>query len=147
MKKNRIGQKILLILIIVIIVIILTILAIKIVNKSPKLEESPGIEETPQEEPMIQLPETEYNGMEVRKVQMEYLENNDETIIIMKIQNTTSSKVENEKFDILWIGPDEKILGKLESSIESLEVDEELDLNVILSGDLTETKEVKLIKK
>lgn len=141
MKKMRKGKKMLLILIIAVIAIIVALIIAKMVKKEPTPEETPKYEQ------VIQLPEIVYSGMEVKNIQMEYLKNNDETIIKMQIHNTTSKKVENEKFDILWIGPDGNILGKLDSSIENLEVGEEFDLNTILPGNLTETKEVKLVKK
>lgn len=141
MRKMRKGKKMLLILIIAAIAIIVALIIKKIVKKQP----SP--EEIPKYEPVIQLPEIVYSGMEVKNIQMEYLENNHETIIRMKFCNTTSKKVENERFDILWVGPNEQVLGEFDESIESLDVGEEFDFNTILPGNLTETKEVKLIKK
>ena len=42
---------------------------------------------------------------------------------------------------------DEKILGKIETWIQKLDVGEQYEISVILDGDLTATKQVKLIKK
>ena len=85
--------------------------------------------------------------MEVKNIQMEYLKNNDQTMVTMKIHNTTENKVENERLDVVWIDQDEKILGQIETWIQKLDVGEQYEISVILDGDLTATKQVKLIKK
>lgn len=98
--------------------------------------------------PTIPLPETTYSGMEVKNVQMEYLKENDETEIRMEIHNTTSEKIEKESFTVVWIGPNGETLGELgPTSIENLDIGEVCSVSSILSGDLTTTKEVRLIKE
>ena len=78
---------------------------------------------------------------------MEYLKDNNETMITLEIHNTTSNKVENERFDVLWIGPNDNILGQLPTDISVLEVGEACEISVILPGDLTATKQIKLREK
>lgn len=98
--------------------------------------------------PTIPLPETTYSGMEVKNVQMEYLKENDETEIRMEIHNTTSEKIEKENFTVVWIGPNGETLGELGPTlIEDFNVGEVCSVSSILPGDLTTTKEVRLIKE
>lgn len=143
MKKIRKGKKMLLIILIAIIAIIATIVITNIVKNISSEPEVP-IDETAQ---VIPLPETTYSNMEVKNIQMEYLKNNDQTMVTMKIHNTTEKKVENERLDVVWIDQDEKILGQIETWIQKLDVGEQYEISVILDGDLTATKQVKLIKK
>lgn len=140
MKKVRKGKKMLITMLLVVAVVLATIVIVSIVRKNKSKE--PENENT-----VITLPETTYSEMEVKNVQMEYLKDNDETEIKMEIHNTTSNKIEKEKFDVVWIGPDEKILGKINTQIKDLDVGEQHNLSVILPGNLTETKEIKLVKK
>lgn len=143
MKKIRKGKKMLLIILISIIAVIAAIVITNIVKNISSGPEVP-IDETAQ---VIPLPETTYSNMEVKNIQMEYLKNNDQTMVTMKIHNTTEKKVENERLDVVWIDQDEKILGKIETWIQKLDVGEQYEISVILDGDLTATKQVKLIKK
>ena len=144
MKKIRKGKKMLILIAIAVIVIIVAILIItKIANKKP---ETPGTSAEGQQQ-VIPLPETTYSEMEVRNIQMEYLKNNNETMVTMSIYNTTSNKVEDENLDAILIGPDENVLGKIQTYIQKLDVGEQYDISVILKGDLTSAKQIKLEKK
>ena len=141
MKKMRKGKKMLLLLFIAIVVAIATIVIINIVNR---LKET----EIPQElNQVIPLPETTYSNMQVKNIQMEFLKDNNETMVSMEIHNTTSVKVENESLDAILIGPDDNTLGQLQTYIKSLDVGEQYNISVILKGDLTATKQIKLVKK
>lgn len=142
MKKIRKGKKMLIILFVAIIVIIAAIFIIKgIVNKTPGGE-------TPEEMPqVIALPETTYSDMDVKNIEMEYLKNNNETMVTMEIHNTTTNSVANEKLDAILIGPNENVLGKIQTYIQKLEPGEQYDISVILKGDLTSAKQIKLMKK
>ena len=142
MKKIRKGKKMLIILLIAIILIIATVVIVNIVNKQ---QETPqGLEEVQQ---VIQLPETKYNNMDVKNVQMEYLKDNNETIVKMELHNTTENVLENEKINVIWVGPNDEVLGEIVNPISRLEVGEVVRINVILDGDLTATKQIKLVKK
>lgn len=142
MKKIRKGKKMLIIFLAVFLVLVAVVLIVNIVNKEP---ENPEVPEDIQQ--IIPLPDTTYSGMEVKNVVMEYLKDNNETIVTMEIHNTTTTKVENEKLEVIWIGPDENILGQIDSDILNLEVGEMCVMNVILDGDLTSTTQIKLVKK
>ena len=141
MKKIRKGKKRLITLLAILIAVILLAIIVIIIRKNitPK--------EPQNQNQIISLPETTYSDMKVQNIQMEYLEENNQTIITMEINNTTANKVEKEKFDVVWLGENEEILGKIVTEIENLEVGEQHGLSVVLPGNLTKTKEIKLIKK
>jgi len=147
MKKIRKGKKILLSLLAVVIIIIAIVLIIKLVNKKPI--ETPGTEI--EYEPVIQLPEITYSGMEVKNIQVKLLKENDngkgETVLSMEIHNTTTEKVENEHFTAILVGPDGEILGQMPTSITKLDVGEQFNTQVVLDGDLTAVTQIKLIEK
>lgn len=142
MKKIRKGKKMLLIILAAIVVVIAAVVIVNIVNKSHKNPEGP--EELNQ---VIPLPETTYSDMQVKNIQMEYLRNQDKTMVTMEIHNTTKNKVENEHLDAILIGPDENVLGQMQTWIKNLDVGEQYNISVILSGDLTATTRIKLVKK
>lgn len=142
MKKIRKGKKMLIILFVAIVVIIAAIFIIKgIVDKTPGGQTS---EETPQ---IIALPETTYSDMEVKNIEMEFLKNNNETMVTMEIHNTTPNSVANENLDAILIGPNENVLGQIQTYIQKLEPGEQYDISVILKGDLTAATQIKLMKK
>ena len=147
MKKIRKGQKkILIILLAIIVAVIAIVLIVKNVNKEPGTQD-PQIEY----EPVIQLPDITYSGMEVRNIQVKLLKDNDEgrgeTVLSMEIHNTTTTKVINEKFTAVLIGPNEEILGQMPTSITELDVGQQFNTQVILDGDLTAVKQIKLIER
>lgn len=143
MKKVRKGKKILIVILIAIIVIVAAAIIItKIVKKNT---EKPTTQV--EEQQVIQLPETTYSDMEVKNIHMEYLKDNNETMITMSIYNTTSSKVEDENLNAILIGPDDNVLGQLPTYIDKLDANEQYDISVIFKGDLTSTKQIKLEKK
>ena len=143
MKKLRKGKKLLLILGIAVLAILAVVIIINIVNKQPSGPVTPE----PEEEVVIPLPETTYSDMEVKNIEMVYLKDNNETMISMEIHNTTSNRVYDEDLYVTWIGPNESVLGKIQTYIEVLEVGEQYDISVILKGDLTATSQIKLEKK
>lgn len=141
MKKIKKSKIILLIILVFIIIAITALIINMVVNKKP---ETPGEEEIPQ---IIQLPETTYSDMEVKNIQMQYLKNNNETMVTMEIHNTTQNTVEKENLDAILIGTDENILGQITTYIKKLAPGEQYDISVILKGDLTATTQIKLVKK
>lgn len=147
MKKIRKGQKKILILIIAIIVAIIAVILIVNGIKKEPVTQDPQIEY----EPIIQLPSITYSGMEVRNIQVKLLKENDggkgETVLSMEIHNTTTEKVVNEKFTAVLIGPNEEIIGQMPASITELDVGQQFNTQVVLDGDLTAVKQIKLIEK
>lgn len=142
MKKMRKGKKLLLIFIIAVIIIIATILIINLVKNK-----EPGTEIPEEKQQIIQLPETTYSNMEVKNINMQYLKDNDETIVEMEIHNTTEVKVEDEDLDAILIGPNEEVLGQLPTYIQELDVGNQYNISVIMKGDLTQATQIKLMKK
>ena len=148
MKKIRKGQKkILIILLAIMLLVIATILIVKLADKKPQTPSGEEIEY----EPIIQLPDITYSGMEVKNIQVKLLRDNDEgrgeTVLSMEIHNTTSEKVENEKFTAILLGPNEEIIGQMPTSITKLDVGEQFNTQVVLDGDLTAVKQIKLIER
>lgn len=142
MKKIRKGKKMLIILLSLIIIVIAAIIIGNILKKQPVQTEKP--QEVPQ---IIELPETVYSNMEVRNVAMEYLKENNQTEITMQIVNTTGNKVEGGHFEVMWIGPDENVLGQIIAYIQDLDIGQAHKVSVILKGDLTATTQIKLVKE
>ena len=76
---------------------------------------------------------------------MEYLKDNDETMITFRVNNSTSENVENKKFTAVLIGADENVLGQMGPiTIDSINVGEQQEFSVIYKGDLTSTQQIKL---
>ena len=143
MKKVRKGKKMLisLIAIVAIIVVVFAIVAItKAVKKNKENQSQEG------QETAISLPDTTYSDMEVKNIYMEYLKDEDKTMVSMSILNTTDTKVEDESLNAILIGSDENVLGQMQTWIQSLDVGEQYDISVILNGNLTGTKVLKLEK-
>lgn len=143
MKKIRKGKKILLILLISIVVVVAAIFIIKGILNNIQSKE-PGKEEIQQ---IFELPETTYSNMQVRNIQMEYLKDQDKTMVSFEIHNTTEEKVVDDHFDAILVGPNDNVLGQMQTWIKELGVGEQYELSVILKGDLTATTHIKLVKK
>ncbi len=141
MKKMKKGKKLLLIAIIVLVVVLLVVLITNIVkkNNTPKEPEN--------KDQVITLPETVYSEMQVTNIQMEYLKDQDKTKVSMIINNTSQRKAENENLDAILIGPNENVLGSMETWIDELDIGEQYKMEVILKGDLTATTQIKLVEK
>ena len=142
MKKVRKGKKMLMFAAIIVIAIIIAIVLIvtKVVNK--KSDDT----QTSNEESVIALPDTTYSDMQVNTVYMEYLADQDKTMVSMSILNTTTQKVEDESLNAILVGDNENVLGQMETWIQSLSAGEQYDISVILNGNLTGTKLIKLEK-
>ena len=141
MKKVRKGKKMLITMLIVVILIIVAIFAIvKVVNKNKKGSD------VSQEEQVISLPETTTNsGMDAQRISMEYLKDQDRTMVTMRIINNTSDTVADEEFNAILIDGDENILGQMRTGTNtSLGVGEECEISVIYKGDMTATQRIKL---
>ena len=142
MNKMRKGKKMLLLILAVAITVLAIIIIVNIVNKQPENPEVP-LDDTQE---VIQLPETTYSNMEVRNISMEYLKNNDETMVSMEIHNTTDQKVEDESLNAILIDANGNVLGEMSTWIQSLDVGEQYEISVILRGDLTATTQIKLVE-
>ena len=143
MKRIRKTKLLLAILILVAIIAGIVILIVSLFNKEPG---TPGGQI--EYEPIIELPDTTYSNMQVKNIHMEYLKENDQTAVRFDIVNTTSEKVENQLFTSVLIGPKDEILAEMPfTHIQDLDVGQTHALEVIFEGDVTATKQIKLIKK
>ena len=122
-----------------IVIAIIAIIAIIIINPFKKPEEI--------EEPtIVALPSTTYSNMEVTNVEMEYLKDNNETMVSMIINNTTETAVENESLTAYLIDANGETVGQTRTFISSLAPGGQYSITVILKGNLTTTKQIKLQK-
>ena len=142
MKKKLNIKKLLLILLILAVLIGAAILII--LNVGQEEPEKP----VEQPEPIIQLPETTYSNMQVTNIQMQYRKDQNKTVLSFDIFNTTDKKVEEQIFETVLIGQDDEIIGRMSYvHIQSLAVGKQHAFEVIYSGDVTATKQIKLIEK
>ena len=144
MRKVRKGKKMMITFIIAIIAIIAVICIIVNIVKSKKKKADET--ETQQAEQIVSLPETTTeSGMDAQGIYMEYLKNNDQTMITMRITNNTSKKVTDEQFNAILIGEDENVIGQMITGTNTdLDVGEECEISVIYRGDMTATQRIKL---
>ena len=106
---------------------------------------------TPSENPeqnveVFDLPDVTYSDMEVTNIEMEYLKNNNETMVSMIINNTTENTVEKESLTAVLLDKDGNTLGETRTYIEHLAPGEQYSISVILKGDLTATTQIRLQK-
>lgn len=145
MKKVRKGKKMLLTMIIAVIAVILVIVIIVniVKNKSKKPSTDTG-----EQQQVFELPETKTDsGMDVQKISMEYLKDNNQTMVTMRITNTTGQKVQEENFKAILIDGSDNVLGSMPTGTSvDLDVGEQCEVTVIYSGDLTATQRIKLDK-
>ena len=132
----------LLILLVAIVITLVVVLMVSLFNKFFKKPE-PQIEY----QPIISLPETTYSDMQVKNVNMQYLDDQDKTKVSLEIHNTTENTVSNEHLDAILIDASEKAIGTMPTWIQNLNPGEQYKIEVILSGDLTTTTQIKLVKK
>ena len=98
-RKVRKGKKMLgIILIAIIAIIILVVAIVLIVRNVNNNEETTGEEQ----QSVIPLPDTTYSDMEVSNIYMEYLDDQDQTMVSMSILNTTQTAVENESLNAIF---------------------------------------------
>ena len=142
-RKVRKGKKMLgIILIAIIAIIILVVAIVLIVRNVNNNEETTGEEQ----QSVIPLPDTTYSDMEVSNIYMEYLDDQDQTMVSMSILNTTQTAVENESLNAILVGADGEVLGRMRTWIQGLGVGEQYDISVILNGNLTGTQSIQLQK-
>lgn len=143
-RKVRKGKKTLGIILISIVVLIIVIVAIVMIVR--KVNEGSEPTDQEQQQTAIPLPDTTYSDMQVSNIYMEYLDEQDQTMVSMSILNTTQTAVENESLDAILVGADGEVLGQMQTWIQSLGVGEQYDISVILNGNLTATQSIQLQK-
>jgi hypothetical protein len=75
---------------------------------------------------------------------MEYLVENDETMVTMTIYNTTDTAVEKRAVTAVLLDPSAEQIGETTTWIDSIGPGEKISISVILQGDRTATSEIKL---
>ena len=140
MKKRSKKRIFLLIIVIAIIAVIITIVVNSNKNKTKE-------EDNNQSNPLYDLPDTSYSNMEVKYVQMEYLKDNDETMVSFQIDNTTNLKVTNEMMNVLFINDNGEVLGTMQTQIDELDPGDQTNVSLIYKGDITATTVINLEKE
>ncbi len=148
-EKRKIKKgKIIAVLAAIVIVVIAVVLVVKFANKDTEDAKKGGStgEQTAQEAVVYDLPDVTYSEMQVTNIEMEYLEDNNETMISMIINNTTENQVENESLTAYLIDANGQTVGQTRTFIASLAPGGQYSISVILKGNLTTTTQIKLQK-
>ena len=140
-KTRKIKKKALLGLIAILLIVLVVVIVVLV--RKPKDPETPVDEGNP----VYELPETEYSNMEVKNVEMEYLKDNNQTMITMEFNNITQNRIENENIEVLWINADGVVIGRMPTHIPELDPGKQYSISVIQKGDLTATAQIKLEKR
>lgn len=139
-RKNN-NKKVIILIAIVIAVVLIVVLIASLVNKSKK----PTDDSQNEEQNIVRdLPDTKYSDMTVNNVQMEYLKQNNETMVSMTINNTTNRKVVNERVTVLLLNESGEVLDKMNTFFDSLDINEQYNISVIFKGDVTSTTQIVL---
>ena len=140
--------KIIAVLAAVVVIVIAVVLVVKLVNKDTEEGKGAGAsgEQTQEQAVVYDLPDVTYSEMQVTNIEMEYLEDNNETMISMIINNTTENQVENESLTAYLIDANGETVGQTRTFISSLAPGSQYSITVILKGNLTSTKQIKLQK-
>ena len=140
-KKGKIAA----VVIALIVVVIAVVLVVKFINKDTEESKSKG-QQQKQEAMVYDLPDVTYSEMQVTDIEMEYLEDNNETMVSMIINNTTENQVENESLTAYLIDANGETVGSTRTYIASLAPGGQYSIAVILKGNLTTTTQVRLQK-
>lgn len=145
-RKIRKG-KLVLVGIAVIAVIAIVVAIIFAVKNSDKDDIASGDKTGTREETVVyDLPDITYSEMEVTNIEMEYLKDNNETMVSLIINNTTENTVSQETLTAYLINKDGETLGQTRTYIDTLAPGQQYSISVILKGDLTATTQIKLQK-
>lgn len=148
-EKRKIKKgKIIAVAVAIVVIVIAVVLVVKFINKDTedgKAGSSTG-EQQQQEAVVYDLPDVTYSEMQVTDIEMEYLEENNETMVSMIINNTTQNQVENESLTAYLIDANGQTVGQTKTYIASLAPGGQYSISVILKGNLTTTTQIKLQK-
>lgn len=141
-RKIRKGKVILTVVAILILVAVVVAVVLFVKNRGGS---KPGLGEEQNKE-VFDLPDVTYSNMQVTNIEMEYLKDNNETMVSMIINNTTETIVERESLTAVLYDKDGNTLGQTKTYIEHLSPGEQYSISVILKGDLTATTQIQLQK-
>ena len=142
-RKLRKGKVVLTVVSIVILIAVIIGVVLFVKNK---MGGSEGGRVQEEQNEVYDLPDVTYSEMQVTDVKMEYLKNNDETMVTMTINNTTENQVTKESLTAILLDKDGTTLGQTRTYIESLAPGAQYSISVILKGDLTSTTQIQLQK-
>lgn len=140
-KKGKIAT----VVIAIILVVLVVTLVVKFINKDTDEGKTKG-QQQKQEAVVYDLPDVTYSDMQVTDIEMEFLEDNNETMISMIINNTTETPVENESLTAYLIDANGETVGSTKTFIASLAPGAQYSITVILKGNLTSTTQIRLQK-
>lgn len=131
-------------ILIIVLILIMLIIAIIAIIKSRKKETPPDTTEPK----MVgtQLEDTTYEEMKVTNIELQYLEENNETMVTMLIVNNTERDVEKEHLIATLLNSEGRQLKTTRTYIESLPKGKEYSISIVLKGNLNETTNI-LLKK
>ena len=136
-EKRQIKKgKIAIVAIILLVVIIAIVLVVKNGNKDTEVGKGQG-QQQKQETIVYDLPDVTYSDMQVTDIEMEFLEDNNETMVTMMINNTTENQIENESLTAYLIDANGETVGSTKTFIASLAPGGQYSITVILKGNLT----------
>lgn len=141
-RKLRKGKVILTVVAIVVLIAVVVAIVLFVRNKgenNPTGGENQNID-------VFELPDVTYSDMNVTDIEMEYLKDNNETMVSMIINNSTENHVQKENLTAILLDKDGNTLGETRTYIESLAPGEQYSISVILRGDLTATTQILLQK-
>lgn len=147
-EKRKIKKgKIIAVAVALIVIVVAVVLVVKFMNKDTE-EGTKGTTGQQQKEEAVvyDLPDITYSEMQVTDIEMEYLEDNNETMVSMIINNTTENAVENESLTAYLIDANGETVGQTKTFISSLTPGGQYSITVILKGNLTSTAQIKLQK-
>lgn len=145
-KKIKVG-KIVAVVVAILVVVLAVVLIVKFANKDTEdVKKGQKGQQQKEETVVYDLPDVTYSDMQVTDIEMEYLEDNNETMVSMIINNTTETAVENESLTAYLIDGNGETVGQTKTFISSLAPGEQYSITVILKGNLTTTAQIKLQK-
>jgi len=145
MRRTRKLKKVKLIIVIAVgLLLVSAIIAAIVININKPKEEKPREVIETEEKKIYSLPDTQFNGMQVTHVELEYLKPNNQTMVTMTIKNSTGTKTERKAFNVFFYDANNVELLNAGTVIEGLEPNVESSTSIILTGDFTSITRVEL---
>lgn len=148
-EKRKIKKgKIIAVAVALVVIVVAVVLVVKFMDKDTEDSKkgTTGNAQQQTEDVTYDLPDITYSDMQVTDIEMEYLEDNNETMVSMLINNTTETAVENESLTAYLIDANGETVGQTRTYISSLAPGGQYSISVILKGNLTSTTQIKLQK-
>ena len=141
--KNKQILKLLIVILLLALIIAGIIIAVKVFKKNDNDEEK--INETTEEQ-VFKLPDTSYSGMNVTNVELEYREDNKQTMVSMIIKNTSEKTVDQQQFWVYFYDKNGNEMTRALTTITEMKPNDEHNISIVLTGDFTSISKVELKK-